>query len=384
MSELASWQRGHDLEKLRALAAPFKARHKPLVFGAFGLTKERDIAEALEKERLISVGEPAAGVAILKSVPGYVEDFRGEVVRLGGGGIYVSAFAAHDVEAASALLSQLEFKASSCGSFFVEIFEEDMVARQALKAHGFRWWATKISAGSEVKGIYSPRGPEEALPAWEDASLEVLDRGFLLEDDRLAILDELEAAASWEQHYSSYNKRKSWTSFALRGFSDEASFIIKPAEMSKSWKEEHPELLGATPRWTSAAEKFPAAMRVIGRLGEISGQEFDRVRFMKLAPKGELTRHADITDREAGVADGKLTRLHIPIVTHPEVKMIGWSARGHRREIHFPEMALCYLDQRKPHAVKNPVGVERIHIVADLRGSPKLRQLIGRARNGSA
>ena len=45
MSGLPDWQKGFELEHLRSFAAVFKERHKPLVFGAFGLTKERDIVQ---------------------------------------------------------------------------------------------------------------------------------------------------------------------------------------------------------------------------------------------------------------------------------------------------------------------------------------------------
>ena len=37
-------------------------------------------------------------------------------------------------------------------------------------------------------------------------------------------------------HYSNYNKDKSWSAISLRGYSPEWSFITKPAEMSKKWK----------------------------------------------------------------------------------------------------------------------------------------------------
>ena len=45
-----NWQMGYDLEYLKGICYPFRAMHKPLVYGAFGLTKERDVAGALKED----------------------------------------------------------------------------------------------------------------------------------------------------------------------------------------------------------------------------------------------------------------------------------------------------------------------------------------------
>lgn len=389
VSNLPLWQRGYPLERLRALAAPFKAAHKALVFGAFGLTKERDVAEAYSRGRLLEVGDPPAAVAIGKPTPSHISDFRGELMPLVQGGRYVSAFAAKDEASALQLLALIEFLQGGemLGPCYAEIFEEDAIAKAALASRGWTWLCTKIAAGSEIKGVYCMRGTEEGLPGWERAVLEVLDRSFLSEDEWLRIIAELERGdLPWEQHYSSYNKRKSWSSFALRGYADDPTFIIKPAEMAKAWKEANPALLKEKPRWTIAASRFPWTTAMLDRLLREIGrdrEDLDRVRFMRLAGLGELTRHADITDRDAGVADDKVTRLHIPILTHEAVRMIGWGIRGRRQETFFPGGSLCYLDQRKPHAVQNPAGLERIHIVIDVRGSAPLRKKIREAYDGN-
>jgi hypothetical protein len=176
-------------------------------------------------------------------------------------------------------------------------------------------------------------------------------------------------------HNSSYNKRRSWTAFALRGYVPEnPSFIIKPAEMSKKWKEDNPELLKAEARNTVLADDFPFTMGIVNR---IEGEK-DRVRFMRLSGNGELTRHADITDREAGVQIGNVVRLHIPIVTRKEILFSGWNLNGTKSQLHFAQGALCYLDQRKPHAVFNPSKKDRIHLVIDCRCTEGLRKLIAR------
>lgn len=375
-----AWQLGHDIEELRRLAAPFKLRQKPLVHGAFGLIKERDIAAALE------AGEARvyrSAVAIVKrlSRDSVHDDFAGRPVRIPAGSHLMRAFACESEEDGLGLLqSELARIAADCqgAALWVDAFEEDATASLALGLARFNYVATKIAAGSEVRGLYCseqvPAGFED--PA-EELTLSVLNRHFLSMGDQAAILAELEAyehRMPWAQHYSSYNKRKSWTSFSLRGYKpQDPSFIIAPREMSKAWKAEHAEdedLLWGAPQWTPAADHFPAAMQAVTR---IPGAK-DRVRFMRLAGGGELSRHADITDREAGVADGKVARLHIPLRTNSGVTFHGWDSRGRKLEAKFPERALCYLDQRKPHAVTNADGSARIHLVVDAISSPELRQ----------
>jgi hypothetical protein len=98
---------------------------------------------------------------------------------------------------------------------------------------------------------------------------------------------------------------------------------------------------------------------------------------MRLGARGgELTRHADITDPEAGTADGKVARLHIPLTTDPRCVFRSWGLNGVEQRLHMPERGLSYIDTRKPHAVINPADLERIHLVADAFSSPALRRWI--------
>lgn len=102
---------------------------------------------------------------------------------------------------------------------------------------------------------------------------------------------------------------------------------------------------------------------------------------MRLAPGGgELTRHADIIDPEAGTKDGRLVRLHIPIQTHPACMFRAWTLRGEEGARHFPESSICYIDTRKPHAVVNGGPVDRIHLVVDAYSSAELRARIAKGR----
>jgi hypothetical protein len=370
----AEWQCGIDLERLRLFAEPFRQRHKPLVFGAFGLTKERDLAPAMAEGRVIWTGTPPEAVIVTRLLgqTSHQTDFTGLERVIPAGAVMAGPFAATSAQAAVKVLQALQRRAGG-KPVWLELFEEDTLAKRYAEGEGFRYAFTKIAAGSEVKGVYCwGAEPPPPHPACEYAVQEVLLPEFLSKREHAAILAELDAWGDhWEQHYSSYNRRKSWTAFALQGYDDDPGFIIKPREMARSWQEKHPERLDAHPRPTEAAKAFPATLEALRR---IPGT-FDRIRFMRLRAKdGELSRHADITDRDAGLRDGRLARLHIPVRTSDAVTFHGWSARGEHQERHFPERCLFFLDQRKPHRVENrDPELDRVHIVVDVTSNPKLR-----------
>jgi hypothetical protein len=377
------WQRGYSLARLRGIAGTFKARHAPLVFGRFGVVLERDIAEALATNALIWKGDPsaprAAAIAHRLKAAGSATDFAQRDIVMPANHVKVSAFAALDMEAGALVLASLSDRAP--GALWVEIFEEDAVARRAVEClPELRYRATRIAAGSEVKGIYTsaPPGAERELHPAEQAALCELQADFAGAQERAEILAEVERFARFEQHYSSYNKRQSWTAYSLRGFDRDPRFIIKPAEMAKSWKAANPQRLAAKADWTSACEHFPTTLACVRRM--LGGRQPERVRLMQLAPGGELSRHADVVNRDAGLADGMLARLHLPLRTSEAVIFHGWDKRGRHFETAFREGALCYLDQRGPHRVENRDPERaRIHIVVDMESDEALRGSIAAA-----
>lgn len=388
----AAWQLGYELERLRAYAAPFKEALGPFCRGAFSGVKERDIAEALKRGELaVAKDGEAIGAAALFSCLKQAsrrKDCSGREAPLLPGDVLVRALAWPQRSASPLLrlLRALQERANAgSGVLWLEVFEEDQGLGSMLKDAGFQWALTKVSAASELIGLYCAGPGAEARLAeipkrepCEELPLACLFDSWCLPMNLAAMLAEARAEGErFVQHYAVYNKRKSWTALALRGFGDE-SFIEKPAEMSKAWKAEHPELLKATPAWTAAAKRCPStasAADSVALFGLEDGPRLERVRYMRLAPGGELTRHADITDRDAGLADGRIARLHIPLASSPGCRFSAWDDRGRRHEAFLAPGSLWYLDQRRPHAVKNESSEERVHLVIDLASSSKLRRL---------
>ena len=77
--------------------------------------------------------------------------------------------------------------------------------------------------------------------------------------------------------------------------------------------------------------------------------------------------------------DGQLVRFHIPIITHPDVKMTCWGLDGEPVEHHMAPGSIYYLDTRKPHSVANLSPVDRVHLVVDAVVTPEVRDRIARS-----
>lgn len=380
---MSDWQNGYDIEYLRRLAAPFKAHYKQHSYGAFGIPKERDVAAALAAGHL-AVEEAASGqigaVAIIKpcNSASKQHDFAGRDILLMKGDVQVKAIAG-DPEHEERLMRRLvEAHGSASGAIWVEAHAERLETLALLHRLGFQRVATKITASSDLKAMMvwnadpSLRVSSPLDPA-DEATLKQISSSFASESEIEQIKKEMTAwGPDWQQHYSSYNKRSSWTAVAMKGFDPlDIGFIIKPSEMSKQWKAENPHRLDAPCVETAAAALVPTAMSIADR---IPGRK-ERVRLMKVLPNGgELTRHADITDRDAGTRDDGIVRLHVPIVTHPDVKFSAWQTDGQKIAKHFPAGSLFYIDIRKPHTVRNDSPVERIHLVMDVHSNEEIRR----------
>lgn len=389
------WTLGYELAFLKELAAVYKADFGPHTYGAFGLPKERDCATALKGDHLAwtrrrgaSNAGPIEAVCTASRVGiGHVrhKDFCGREATMLRHDIFVRTLAG-SLDGKTRLLQNAIDKAGAA-AIWCEAHVENRETDQLLRDFGFEREITKVAAASELKGLYL-RCPVASKAARRPGPLDPADKiavgcvrpGFLEAGEDSAILGELggwlKAGGAFADHYSSYNKRHSWSAVALRGFDPgDPGFIIKPSEMSKQWKAEHPERMGSPCAPTIAEPSFPTVRALLARL-EASPQ---RVRFMRLAAEGELTRHADITDPEAGTAAGKVGRFHIPLLTSQACAFRSWRLDGVELAVHMKPGSLYYLDTRKPHAVVNPAGAERIHLVLDLHMTPALRDKVAQA-----
>lgn len=256
--------------------------------------------------------------------------------------------------------------------------EDEWVTHQLHTIQHREVRAVRVSAASEIIAAYGREGTGGYYPGWDTATIRQipLDVSPALQS---RIRSEAAGLDGWLDDFPFYSDG-SWAALNLRGFKPEdPSWGIKPAEMSKAWWAEHPEAKSLTVcDWTVLAQRCPATRALVesvrwwGRL--------ERVRFLRMAGRGgkggRLSRHTDITDRAAGTQDGQITRFHIPLITHPDITMSAWNLSGRHAAVHLREWSCYYLDARKPHAVHNPTGVDRIHLVVDVVADQHVRDAI--------
>ncbi len=156
---------------------------------------------------------------------------------------------------------------------------------------------------------------------------------------------------AWTQHFNTGYHDGGWQGIALRAVNGETSRLY------------------ADPTQQGAMADTPAIMHCTAIQAAL--REFQcplrSVRLLRLAPGSFIREHRDDDLRfELGEA-----RLHIPLVTH---SLVEFYVDGER--VIMEEGECWYLDLSRPHRVRNPSPVERIHLVIDCEVNDWLRMQI--------
>ncbi len=173
---------------------------------------------------------------------------------------------------------------------------------------------------------------------------------------------------SYENHYSNYNKQKSWSALSIKGFSEDIQFINKPSEMGRKWKKDHQDIeykLQFTELYNQFNNDNINIIEQLFNKMNLNIQRCERIRIMKLSKNsGTLERHTDQGCPDTGIIENKLMRIHIPIKTNNEVKFHTW-IDSDENITHMEYGSAYYLDTRKPHKAVNNGDEDRIHLVFD-------------------
>jgi hypothetical protein len=103
---------------------------------------------------------------------------------------------------------------------------------------------------------------------------------------------------------------------------------------------------------------------------------FERVRLMKIKANSGIGKHSDKIDKDFGLEDGKIVRIHVPIRTNNQVEFYLWE--GREKLTNYLEVGhYYYVDVRAPHAVTNNSDVDRIHLVVDTYVNSDILGLLG-------
>lgn len=98
-----------------------------------------------------------------------------------------------------------------------------------------------------------------------------------------------------------------------------------------------------------------------------------RSRFMRLAPGNVVPEHCDINYHWI-----HRTRIHIPIVTHPDVRF-----KCDGTEVHMAAGEAWIFDNWRPHSVENNSDITRVHLVIDTAGSPFFWNMVANGQVGN-
>jgi Aspartyl/Asparaginyl beta-hydroxylase len=252
-------------------------------------------------------------------------------------------------------------------------YAEDTALVAGLVAQGRVPYFTRITAAGEIITCWT-YGTAHRYDPVDIATAVRLPKPPMRNWD--AIVSEAKTVTTWHDDFPYYSDG-SWAAISLRGFvRDDPTWGIKPSEMPKKWKDEHPEAMGYRCDWTVLADAMPATVEAIQ--SDPLYRNLERVRLLRMAGtgKGHLGRHTDITDRWAGTRNGHIVRFHVPLITAPGIVMDTWDLAGRKTSTHLGEGETWYLDARKPHAVTNPTTTDRIHLVMDVVADSDVRDAI--------
>lgn len=261
------------------------------------------------------------------------------------------------------------------GFDFVFAYADDLELTRGLAEQGRSVLTTQITAASEIVSVWVYGTP---LPVddVDCVTLRPVPLDAILPID--AMRAELVDVDGWFDDYPYYSDG-SWGAVSLRGFyPDNPSLGVKPSEMSKAWKAQHPDDLDRRCAWTALGGACAEMVDFVLSVGW--WRELERVRLLRMAGRGgrggALARHTDITDKAAGTRDGQVVRFHVPLVTDPSITMRVWELDGSTVDTHLAAGEVWYLDARKPHAVANPTGVDRVHLAVDVIVDEAVREAL--------
>jgi hypothetical protein len=376
---MKSWQCGFEIDELKTLEA-FYEPYNRYALSPFGKFKKNDIATKLDNKAFNQVNDrdghvEAAWVRERSKVPSKItmhgKTIIGEKLK---GDVTLSRLCG-DPETLETSLMHEGYTMDNC--WLLSYGGDTAICRLAERL-GFKKIGYKVTSFAEIMAVYfrdsdlslAPRNHPVVNKADLVGMAKIASIGSTLP---LLILQKIQLKGlQYTNHYSNYNTKNAWSALALRGYSADAAFITKPAEMNDKWHEAHTHEhfeLQDTPLYA----QFPEVRKLLTFLDG----ECHRVRFMRLAPGGgELTRHTDQVDPDAGNSLGALARLHFPLKTNKDVLFSTWNGDDQEERYHFGFGECWVIDTRKPHMAVNGGTEERIHLVVDVIVTPKIERMI--------
>ena len=381
-SQMKPWQKGIDLNTLLAHTKRFENYNK-FSCSPFSEMKKNDIAEHLSNGTVVNLKgstftiqecKTRSPIYMYQDIPiGYREP----------GDVKIDRFSFTDYSHES----QQEFYDYVIRNHRTDVWvcswAEDTATNDIFDTQlGFQKVGTKVTTFGELivywflpysKDIFGGSREHPKVPDTEYHNLVKLKLPTDISHLISSIREKLSKLPAFSNHYSNYNKRKSWSAVSLRGYRPEPEFMTKPSEMNSKWQEENKDVEFKM-QDTYLYDDFAEVRELVQML---KADEVHRIRFMKLkSGDGELDRHTDLVDTDSGVGDGKLMRIHFPIITNDKVLFESWDLTGHKQTANMKVNEAWLLDTRKPHRAVNEGKEDRVHLVIDIVSNEQARTLL--------
>ena len=251
--------------------------------------------------------------------------------------------------------------------------------RDILDRLGFKCIDNIISSFADLYGIWIGGGEYKPIEKAQKISVQRLDVPII---DSSKLMEQILKLNNedFSNHYSNYNKGNTWKGLSVRGYGGKSDFIIKPSEMVSSWKKENQDKMEWKVEDTPLRKILDEVEVYFQSLKKIfphleNEENIERVRILKLEKgEGELERHTDIQDKNAGIGDGEWLRLHFPIQTNDKVRFTLWNCDGTKTNTKMGLGECWYLDMRKPHTAVNGGNENRFHLVFDIKSNKQVRE----------
>lgn len=145
-------------------------------------------------------------------------------------------------------------------------------------------------------------------------------------------------ARSWGEHHKRIHYESGWSGLALRSISGD----VIDLKASRVHEFRDTEVLAACAYFREVVETFECPVK--------------SVRLLRLAAGTRVRMHVD----DGLGYDFGMVRIHIPIVTNPDVRFVLAGTR-----LKLEEGAAWYVDTSYPHSVANDGDADRVHLVLD-------------------
>lgn len=147
---------------------------------------------------------------------------------------------------------------------------------------------------------------------------------------------------SWQLHYQHLHYEGKWTALPLRSIHGDVSNIFVSPEINPEYKDT--VFLENSPYFRELLSAFQCPLLA--------------VRLLKLNAGAVIKEHKDA---ELCYEKGEI-RIHIPVITHPEVEFY-----LDKERMNLKEGECWYMNFNLLHSVKNNSKVDRIHLVIDAK-----------------